>query len=116
MMGGARQKQVCHAYSLPARVVTSGVCKINWGSSSPRQRLTVLGAIIPAIEIETRRLIFACLCCWSTQDLPVEHALMFREKVDRFMREHLAPSDGRAGVLGRVLHWFIRYEIQGRCG
>ncbi len=30
------------------------------------------------------------------------------------MKDYIAKSKGKGGVLGRVLHYVIRYEVQGR--
>jgi hypothetical protein len=46
------------------------------------------------------------------QDAPVENAHLFHERVTHFMNTYIAKNKG--GLLGRVTHYVIRYEVQAR--
>jgi hypothetical protein len=47
------------------------------------------------------------------QDAPTECARLFVARVKRFMAKHIKPDKGE-GLLGKVLHYLIRYEVQDR--
>ena len=44
---------------------------------------------------------------------PVECTRIFKARVDAFLKEYIHPSE-RSGVLGKVLHYLVRYEFQDR--
>ena len=48
---------------------------------------------------------------FTWKDCPVECMALFHARFHMFMRKHLLPSDG---LLGRIQHHVIRYEIQNR--
>jgi len=49
------------------------------------------------------------------QDAPVECATLFHEKVMQFLDSCvLNQKHGKGGILGRVTHYVIRYEVQHR--
>ena len=45
-------------------------------------------------------------------DMPVECALLFHKRLQNFLRTHILGPKG--GMLGRVQHHIIKYEVQGR--
>ena len=42
----------------------------------------------------------------------MENALFFHERITHFMKTYIAKS--KAGLLGRVTHYIVRYEVQSR--
>jgi hypothetical protein len=49
---------------------------------------------------------------FTWQDAPIECAALFHARIQAFMKEHIL--DDKGGVLGKVLHYEIMYEEQGR--
>eukprot|EP00951_Prasinocladus_malaysianus_P000169 scaffold1283_cov18-Prasinocladus_malaysianus.AAC.1 len=54
----------------------------------------------------------------SWVDAPVEAAKIFKERLTTFRKTVLCPTNSHgktmAGIFGKVKHWIIRYECQGR--
>ena len=49
---------------------------------------------------------------FSWKDCPVECASLFHERLQRFMKEFILCKEG--GILGKILLYVTRYELQGR--
>ena len=45
-------------------------------------------------------------------DIPIECAALFHARLTNFLKEHIFVEEN--GLLGKVKHWLIRYEVQGR--
>jgi hypothetical protein len=43
---------------------------------------------------------------------PGECCHIFHDRFQKFLRRYILPKEG--GILGRVLHWVVRYEVQSR--
>jgi hypothetical protein len=48
------------------------------------------------------------------RDAPVENAQWFHRRIKLFMTKFICPKANKGGVLGRVQHWLVRYEVQQR--
>jgi hypothetical protein len=46
------------------------------------------------------------------RNAPVECCRLFHNRFQAFFRRHIISKKG--GLLGRVLHWVVRYEVQAR--
>jgi hypothetical protein len=47
-------------------------------------------------------------------DAPVESAHLFHKRFKEYMRQYIKHDTGRPGLLGRVLQYVVRFEVQGR--
>lgn len=45
------------------------------------------------------------------QEAPVKNTRMFHDRIQELLTKHIRPGTGKAGLLGRVNHYFIRYEV-----
>jgi hypothetical protein len=55
---------------------------------------------------------------YTWRDAPAENAVLFHRRVKQFMQHYICQKSSsgaiRSGLLGRVLHYVIRYEVQMR--
>jgi hypothetical protein len=47
-------------------------------------------------------------------DAPVESAHLFHKRFKEYMRAYIKRENQAHGVLGRVLQYVVRFEVQGR--
>jgi hypothetical protein len=47
-------------------------------------------------------------------DAPVESAHLFHKRFKEYMRAYIKRENEGAGLLGRVLQYVVRFEVQGR--
>jgi hypothetical protein len=47
-------------------------------------------------------------------DAPVESAHLFHKRFKEYMRQHIKRKNNQHGLLGRVLQYVVRFEVQGR--
>jgi hypothetical protein len=61
-------------------------------------------------DLEEKLRLFKSGAAWM--DAPVENAHLFHRRFTKFMDHWIAGKP--KGLLGRVTHYFVRYEVQGR--
>ena len=75
--------------------------------------IAILLALINKLNIKVSTIIcsFPSFPPCSMQDAPVECAVLFNKRVKLFMEKYITNNKG---ILGRVTHHVIRYEVQNR--
>lgn len=63
-------------------------------------------------DLEAKLKDFKANATWM--DAPVENAHLFHRRFTKFMTHWITRKTKQGGLLGRVKHWFVRYEVQGR--